>query len=1190
MRLMLRLAIIWLATACSSKQTMPPSPPVPGPPSTQASVTLDTLEQGKAVAGFTPITVYLDGQDRPLGARFVHANTGFVFDYLRIESAPQGFLYVTSFPTSDKGEPHTQEHLLLGKGDRGRKLGSAQAMALVESSAFTAQWRTAYHFHTVAGNDVYWQAFENQLQALLEPDYTDEEIRREVRNFGVDKADDGTLRLEEKGTVYNEMVRSFENPANELWRKAGHLIYGTKHPLSYDSGGYPDAIREMTPADIRAFHAATHHLANMGMIGAFPSAMQLGTVLERTGSLLDKLAGRKGRVMTEADLPKPAAAPSGKLEVVEYPHSDPANPGSMMLAWPATRDLPLGERLLLNLFLDAFAGDETTPLYKQLVDGKTRKIDTGATSVSASVSSEQGQPIYLSLGGMRADKVEVKTIGEIRALVLAELDRITKLPDGDPELAALAERVQSRIVEQRRSLVKFLDSPPGFGIRGSYDAWIVHLHSLAKLPSFKKSLTMKTEVAELEKLVAAGGNPWRERLKRWGLLEAPYGIGSRPSPARRKQLDSERDQRIATELARLQKHYGAKDAAATLVKYQAEYDAETAKLEAASQAVALPPLVDAPPMTFDELPHDTRPVDGVMAFRARIESMSSSRVELALRLDAVPEADLMYLALLPSLMSDVGVIEDGKPIPSDQMKERLRKEILRLSVYYSEGVRSGRNELVIAGAGNDVAETKLALAWMRRVMTAPDWRIDNLPRIRDVVDQALTGWRQAMLGAEESWVDDPHDAWWLQDRPLHARTDAFLTQTHDLQRLRWMLLDPRDAKVTAEISGFLTSLGGAGKLPRKDLIALAAALAGSAKPVAAARQYLTAASRMSPAARLLVKEAGKDLSAAITDLPDGSLAADWKYLCNQMRVDLAAGAAAALAKLTSVRQAIVAHGNARLVQLGSTASLDAIAGELAALVGTLDRKAPVRQQYQPRRYIAERLRERDPKATAPVFVALVNPATSSGVFLNSAPLAGYGATTDDQVRDFLAGHLYTGHGSHSMFLKTWAAGLAYSNGVRPQPTLDRLRYYAERCPLLPQTIKFVIEQLHQAKPDPNHARYAIAESFTSRIAQSYESRAREMAANLVDGLTPDVVRAFREKILALSKRPDFSSALAARKDDIHARVLPGYGKPLAPGGVYMVIGPAKQLDAYQDYLRSAVGKDAVLHRLYPRDFWVPAKL
>ena len=99
-----------------------------------------------------------------------------------------------------------------------------------------------------------------------------------------------------------------------------------------------------------------------------------------------------------------------------------------------------------------------------------------------------------------------------------------------------------------------------------------------------------------------------------------------------------------------------------------------------------------------------------------------------------------------------------------------------------------------------------------------------------------------------------------------------------------------------------------------------------------------------------------------------------------------------------------------------------------------------------------------------------------------------------------------------------------------------------------------------------------------------------MAANLVDGLTPDVVRALRTKVLALAQRPDFADALAARKDEIHARVLPGYGKPLGAGGVYLVIGPAKQLDAYADYLRASVGKDAALYRLYPRDFWIPAKL
>ena len=83
--------------------------------------TLDTLSEGAKVRGFTAESLYLDDADKPIGARFKHDATGFTVDYLRIETAPQGFIWVNSFPTSDKGEPHTQEHLLLGKGNRGRE-------------------------------------------------------------------------------------------------------------------------------------------------------------------------------------------------------------------------------------------------------------------------------------------------------------------------------------------------------------------------------------------------------------------------------------------------------------------------------------------------------------------------------------------------------------------------------------------------------------------------------------------------------------------------------------------------------------------------------------------------------------------------------------------------------------------------------------------------------------------------------------------------------------------------------------------------------------------------------------------------------------------------------------------------------------------------------------------------------------
>ena len=151
----------------------------------QKGITLNDLSPGKVVNGFRSVSLYVDAADRPIGARFVHERSGFTFDLLQIQSVPQAFIWVNSFPTSDMGEPHTQEHLLLGKGNRGRRVAAMETMSLAGSNAFTQQWRTCYHFNTGAGADVFYQQLDARLDALLHPDYTDEEIRREVRNFGV---------------------------------------------------------------------------------------------------------------------------------------------------------------------------------------------------------------------------------------------------------------------------------------------------------------------------------------------------------------------------------------------------------------------------------------------------------------------------------------------------------------------------------------------------------------------------------------------------------------------------------------------------------------------------------------------------------------------------------------------------------------------------------------------------------------------------------------------------------------------------------------------------------------------------------------------------------------------------------------------------------------------------------------------
>jgi hypothetical protein len=57
---------------------------------------------------------------------------------------------------------------------------------------------------------------------------------------------------------------------------------------------------------------------------------------------------------------------------------------------------------------------------------------------------------------------------------------------------------------------------------------------------------------------------------------------------------------------------------------------------------------------------------------------------------------------------------------------------------------------------------------------------------------------------------------------------------------------------------------------------------------------------------------------------------------------------------------------------------------------------------------------------------------------------------------------------------------------------------------------------------------------------------------------------------------------------VYARTLPGMGPNVkdVPGAAYLVIGPEKQLSAYEEYLKKVEGPETRLWRLYPRDFWM----
>jgi hypothetical protein len=965
-----------------------------------------------------------------------------------------------------------------------------------------------------------------------------------------------------------------------LFQATALAIYGPEHPLSFSAGGLPAALRVIRPTDIRRFHAQHYFLGNIGLIAALPNDVALTAALERFDAVLKRLEPRPPslKAVTENDLPLPRPAPAGRMEYVPYPFRNDQQPSSVAMIWPAERKLEDRDIELFSLFLDNFAGDPDTNLYRRLIDTRTREVDFGATGVAARLDSGQGFPVYLRFRDVPVARMNDRDLGMLRSLVVDEFARIAAYPGGSAELTAFNERLKGRILQRRRELAKFVNTPPGFGFRGTGANWVMHLYQLNKDAGFRKSLTKRGELDDLDKLIAGGRNIWRDYLAQWKINGVtPWIEAAKPDPDLLRQEEADREARASAEVARLKAQYGLSSDQEAIRRYQSEYDAASRALESSARHSGSSKFVDNPPRTLDDqLKYSVSQLArGVPLVTSRFDSMTSATAGVALRLDSVPEDRLVYVSLLPQLLTTVGVIENGKPVSYQEMSGRLRREILGLEVRFGVNPRTDRYELVVRGSGSNVGETRRALEWMKLTLWNPDWRTENLPRLRDVIDQALGAIRNTPQRAEEAWVEDPALAYRRQDNPLFLATSSFMTREHNIFRLRWLLRGGGSEEVywylnrLADVSG--------GRTERKAI--LASIEAGKNREV----------ETLSPPAKPVVMDAARDLDAILAQVPDASLAADWSGVCRQMVRDLEIGPEKALAAIDAVRRSLLTAGGARMFLIGSPATEQALAADLAELPQNLADAAVKKAVYRASRRIDERLGSRDPLAAHPVFVGLLNANSQGGVFLNSAPGASFQDTAPDALLDFVAANLYAGHGAHSMFMKTWGAGLAYSNGIRIKPLEGRINYYAERTPELPQTLKFVIGQLKKAHADPGLPEYAIANAFDgSRAGEPYETRGEAMAADLADGLVPNTVARFRQGVLALRQRPDLTKELFRRLPAVYGTILPGFGIRAedVPGGVYFVIGPEKQLNAYEEYLKSVEGPETRLFWLYARDFWL----
>ncbi len=1161
---------------------------------------LESLQPNQKVHGFTVTTLYDNSSGKAMGARFVSDKYGFILDLMQIQSVPQAFYWIKTMPTSSKGEPHACEHLLLGKGNRGRYVAALEDMSLGQSTAFTAQTRTCYHFNTVAGEETFYKLFEAKLMAFLDPNFTDEEIRREVCHIGVvENPENDSLYLDEKGTVYTEMVSSFEKPWYYSNIAINEMVYGKDHPLTYISGGDPDVMREMTAEDMWKFIKATHHLANMGAIVSIPEEIDIDRCLARMDEILNRCQAKPTKSKTTGigkfDFPKTTPAPVGSVRMVTYPSERAEDPGYVNFTWPADLKIEPNERFLLELFLNAFANGETSNLYNLFINSQTRKIDFGGQYSYGGVDDDMDISIYFGLVGINNQHVTEAGLDTVRAILLDELNRLASLPDGSEELAAFNKEVSGKLIQSRKQIDNYLNSPPMFGFRsGPAGGWVTFLRNLEEEPGFRKSLALKNRFAFVESLLAQNNNFWKDYITGWRLLEIPpYAVGATPSPDILAKAAQAKQARLAGYVENFKKKYNIKDDQAALRKYKEEFDAKTAELETLASKDKLPGFMDNPPMTVDDqLEYEMMTLPGnIPLVASTFDNMTASKIGLALRLDAIPESLLIYVPFLPSILTDMGVTRDGEIIPYDRMEQRLREEVLNFNAYFDYGYETGRAELVLAGQGSNLEELKNSLGWMEAALYAPYLSPDNLPRINDVINQSLLSLRNRTKSPEEYWVDNPSNAYRMQHNPLFLAAGSFLTSTHLHHRLKWQLTDPGNSAEQKELSDYLETLKDYGKgKTRAEIEAMLTLIEGldQLQSESMIGDLKPNPMKFQDKVRKVAQDIAVSLKQTLSDIPDANLEGDWVYLCNEIKADLMMLPETSLARMNEALNLIRKSDNARMFMISNSADRQATMDMINSFVGKLDKNPSVRQTYASDERIDNRLKSRAPGLERPAYVGLMHDGTRNGVMIFSAKIADHYDTTTSAVLNCLSGKLFGGGGPHGLFMKTWAAGLAYSNGYSYNQTTGRVSYYAERCPDVAETMRFVVNTLKEAQPDTGLADYAIAQVFDySRAPSRYEDRGEAMARDLTDGFTPEKVRAFRQKVLEMKKDPDLFNKIWSRMEEAYGPVLIGYGKPSTESreGRFFLIGPDPQFQTLEKLIESAEGKQTV-QRLYPRDFWL----
>jgi Zn-dependent M16 (insulinase) family peptidase len=1139
------------------------------------SISLSALKRNQELFDFRVSNLYCDPEGKVVGAKLGHVPTGAPVFLFQTEAVPQVLMWVDTPATSNQGLAHALEHLVAGKGTKGRYSTLLKEMRLSASSAATFQDFNYYGFSSGSGFEGFFEQFHAWLEALYRPDFSDAEAEREFYHFGVVTDQASKKRaLVEKGTVYDEMQP--RQHVYEYYFGSNQQTLGEHNPFGFDSGGAPDEMRGVTPEQIRRFYHEHYRLGpTTGFIFAISPGENAGEFLKRVSNALRPYS--ESRSVSAPSLDVKAKYPihsakSTEVAIHRFPSTNDLDPSQVLFAWAPVEDSSMVDLKLLELLFHGLADGERSLLYRSLVDSKTRNLESGATDVGFRVflANSPRFPIpQVEISGIPGKRISVELVEHLRGEVSRALKAIADYGDQSDSLVAFNKLIADEAWSEHRSEVVWTKSPPGFGISGSETAWKNHLERLEMDQGFIRSLSEEAAWRNVTERLGSRHNIWRDLIEKFHLLTVPYATASAPSRELLEDITKARQDRLEQKIKTLMKEYETDDPQAALSRFEADEAIKSREIDQVQMKVARPRFTEHPPLTSDDDIHYRQiRLAEVPVVASIFERPPTLDIGLSFDLSRIPARYYKLLPILPRCLDSLGLNEGGHVISYSELAGEIQKQAYDLSIKYPYDWRAKKAELTIRASASDTASFRATLDLIQKLMRSNFLDLANADRLRDIVARRISSDDQYTRQAESDWIYDPVMAFRNQANPLFLAVGSHFTQAHWNQRLRWLLHRPVSPEGIDNLSRFAD-----GMLAKSS---------GLSRAEFSQKLDSVAATGLEGE---LIEYWRKNISA----FSDSERTHGLQQLTLEVQHDLRTGPTTTIAELQELQRLIL---NRRALRVDLTLSQKAI-NELEPDLILFLKSIPVGPENGSTASDAHvgsavvKFDKQYSDSHFPTFAGFVKPDETGGnvVFVSDFP--DYSVVDRRSLVQVLSSNLFAGAGPDGFYMKTWEAGLAYSNGVVNDPDTGQLRYYADRSPDLPALIEFVNSMAHGATrlQDNGLVDYAFSRVFSfSRATLTPGQRGRLLATELRDGTTPEKIRRFSLAMLALRKQPGLSSELKRDAFDSICGVLlteECRHQQDKSRTVFFFIGSDKTL--------TDVEKRLSIHdfrRIYPSDYWM----